>query len=155
MAADISDQLQSAFGLYPDGTRLDVARTEADKLATTELRSLLDYFIASDASGASNSRNAYQRLVREVGFTTLNRLAALRLCEERGLVIECVRRGMDSDGFRLFDRVANGALGTRYETYRAFIEGMFDELALELTALFDRHHPTHIFFRGKPRWLKC
>jgi len=146
LTADISDQLQSAFGLYPDGTRLDVARTEADKRATAELRALLDYFLASDASSAKNPQNAYQRLVREIGFTTLNRLAALRLSEERGLVIECVRRGMDSDGFRLFDRVANGALGTRYATYRAFIEGMYDELALELPALFDRHHPhSHIF----------
>jgi hypothetical protein len=146
LTADISDQLQSAFGLYPDGTRLDVARTEADKRATAELRALLDYFLASDASSAKNPQNAYQRLVREIGFTTLNRLAALRLSEERGLVIECVRRGMDSDGFRLFDRVANGALGTRYATYRAFIEGMYDELALELPALFDRHHPhSHVF----------
>jgi hypothetical protein len=146
LTADISNQLQSTFGLYPDGTRLDVARTEADKRATAELRALLDYFIASDASGAKNIQNAYQRLVREIGFTTLNRLAALRLSEERGLVIECVRHGMDSDGFRLFDRVAKGALGTRYATYRAFIEGMYDELALELPALFDRHHPhSHVF----------
>lgn len=146
LTADISDQLQSTFGLYPDGTRLGVARTEADKHATAELHALLDYFIASDASGEKNPRNAYQRLVREIGFTTLNRLAALRLSEERGLVIECVRRGMDSDGFRLFDRVANGALGTRYATYRAFIEGMYDELGSELPALFDRHHPhSHVF----------
>jgi hypothetical protein len=149
LAADISNQLQSTFGLYPDGTRLDVARTEADKRATAELRALLDYFIASDASGAKNLQNAYQRLVREIGFTTLNRLAALRLSEERGLVIESVRRGMDSDGFRLFDRVANGALGTRYATYRAFIEGMYDELALELPALFDRHHPHSRVFPGE------
>src|SRR6266540_3150507 len=81
LTADISNQLQSTFGLYPDGTRLDVARTEADKRATAELRALLDYFIASDASGAKNLQNAYQRLVREIGFTTLNRLAALRLSE--------------------------------------------------------------------------
>ena len=66
LTADISDQLQSAFGLYPDGTRLDVARTEADKRATAELRALLDYFIASDASSAKNPQNAYQRLVRDV-----------------------------------------------------------------------------------------
>ncbi|MEH2451335.1 Eco57I restriction-modification methylase domain-containing protein [Nostoc sp.] len=83
---------------------------------------------------------------KEISFTILNRLAALRLCEERNLVIECVRKGMESDGFRLFERLANGSLGSRYETYRVFVESMFDELAVDLGVLFDRTTPQSTIF---------
>ncbi|MFQ5615770.1 MAG: Eco57I restriction-modification methylase domain-containing protein, partial [Anaerolineales bacterium] len=144
LAADISDQLQSNYGLYPDGSHLDVARTEDDRRAVEDLYALLAHFEVGEPPTVKTRQReqaAYQRLVREIGFTTLNRLAALRLCEERGLVIECVRRGMESDGFQLFDRVSSGALGDRYQTYRAFVEGMYDELALDLGALFDRGTP--------------
>ncbi len=141
LAADITDQLQSSFGLYPDGTQLDVARTEAERRAAEDLRALLAHYEANLPEGKDRPKVAYQRLVRDAGFTLLNRLAALRLCEERGLVIECVRQGMESDGFRLFDMLANGALGNRYQTYRVFLERMFDELARDLGALFDRGNP--------------
>ena len=146
LAVDISDQLQSAYGLYPDGTHLDVARTEAERRAAQDLRALLAHYESNLPEGKDRPQMAYQRLVREAGFTLLNRLAALRLCEERGLVIECVRQGMESDGFRLYDVLAGGALGNRYQTYRAFLERLFDELARDLGALFDRGNPlSHLF----------
>ncbi len=146
LAADTSDQLQSVFGIYPDGSTLEVARSAEEQRAAEELAELLDYYASS---GGQSRAAAYQRLVREIGFTTLNRLAALRLCEERGLVIECVRRGMESDGFRLYDRLAGGALGGRYAAYRAFLEGLYDELALDLGVLFDRHSPLSRVFPGE------
>src|SRR5262249_23316566 len=86
--------------------------------------------------------------VLEISFTALNRLAALRLCEERGLVVECVRKGTASDGFRLFERVSGEALSTRYETYRVFLECIFDELALDL-GVFDRSTPQSAVFPGE------
>jgi hypothetical protein len=147
LAEDIADQLQSSYGLYPDGTALDVAKTEGDRRAAEDLLALWDHFEAAEASSTKARRAiAYQRLVREIGFTLLNRLAALRLCEERGLLVECVRRGMASDGFQLFDRIAGGALGNRYQTYRAFLESLFDELALDLGVLFDRSTPQSLVF---------
>ncbi|MDY6908920.1 MAG: hypothetical protein SWC40_03075 [Thermodesulfobacteriota bacterium] len=45
-------------------------------------------------------------MVLEISFTALNRLAALRLCEERGLVVECVRKGTGSAGFQMFERIS-------------------------------------------------
>ena len=84
------------------------------------------------------SKRSLGRISLEISFTILNRLAALRLCEERGLIIECVRKGTTSDGFRLFERVSGGALGGRHDTYRVFLECLFDELALDLGVLFDR-----------------
>ena len=146
LAVDIADQLQSAYGLYPDGTQLDVARTEADLRAAQDLRALLAHYASNLPLAKDRPQMAYQRLVREAGFTLLNRLAALRLCEERGLVIECVRQGMESDGFRLYDMLAGGALGNRHQTYRAFLENIFAELARDLGGLFERSNPlSHLF----------
>lgn len=152
LAEDIANQIQSAYGLYPDGARLAVAQTVDEQHGAEQLCALLDHFESLEPAGVDKKRkaSAYQRLVREIGFTLLNRLAALRLCEERGLVIECVRGGMNSAGFQLYDRLAGGGLGNRYQTYRAFLEGMFDELALDLGALFDRATPQSVIFPGEP-----
>lgn len=150
LTEDVTDQLRGQFGMHPEGTilaidRLDLA--EDEKAAAESLRDLLDHFAAGEAGRAEERRRrAYDRLVLEISFTALNRLAALRLCEERGLVVECVRQGTASDGFRLFERVAGGALGSRYQTYRVFIDGLFDELAQDLGVLFDRTTPQTVVF---------
>lgn len=143
---DITDQLQGIFGLHPDGTVLPVNSlghlTDLEKDIAENLRRLLEYLMAAEIDPEKIRRiTAYQRMVREIGFTVLNRLAALRMCEERGLVIECVRKGMASDGFQLFDQLTGGTLGTRYQTYRVFLENLFDELSIDLGVLFDRTTP--------------
>ncbi|BAY35693.1 hypothetical protein NIES2111_00090 [Nostoc sp. NIES-2111] len=148
LTEDVENQLQQTFGLYVDGTILPLSQlthlTEEQKVAAQALRELLNHFKASDPQKSYQS--AYNRTILEISFTILNRLAALRLCEERNLVIECVRKGMESDGFRLFERLANGSLGSRYETYRVFVESMFDELAVDLGVLFDRTTPQSTIF---------
>jgi len=154
LTEDVTDQLRGTFGLHPDGTVLPTAKlthlTEEQAAAARRLRELLDHYAAGAAGMPSARRKAaYERLVLEISFTALNRLAALRLCEERGLVVECVRKGTASDGFRLFERVSGGALGTRYETYRVFLECLFDELALDLGVLFDRFTPQSAVFPGE------
>jgi hypothetical protein len=147
LADDVASQLQSTYGLYPDGTVLDVARTADERYAAADLLALWQHLEKAEAGNAkTQQQNAYRRLVREIGFTLLNRLAALRLAEERGLLIECVRRGLESDGFQVFDQMANGSLGSRYATYRAFLDGIYAELALDLGALFDRSDPRGLLF---------
>ena len=149
LTEDVTDQLTGVFGLHPDGTVLslkEMSHLSPDQTAAAgRLRDLLDHYTA----GAVGRRNCQEpplkalikRMTLEISFTILNRLAALRLCEERGLVVECVRKGTASDGFRLFERVSGGALGGRYDTYRVFLECLFDELALDLGVLFDRTTP--------------
>ena len=111
---DITAQLQSAYRMQPDGTALPLTGMTEDQRATAyELRELLEHFAALE-TGPEVRRRAFDRMVREIGFTALNRLAALRLCEERGLVVECVRQGMSSEGFQLFERLTGGALDPRY-----------------------------------------
>jgi hypothetical protein len=148
---DVTDQLRGIFGLHPDGTVLILDQlaylSEEQKVDAQALRELLNHFVAG-AAGTEEERwrAAYERLVLEISFTILNRLVALRLCEERGLVLECVRKDMASDGFRLFERLSGGALGTRYQTYCVFLESLFDELAIDLGMLFDRTMPRSAIF---------
>jgi len=148
---DVTDQLRGVFGLHPDGTVLPLNKlthlSPDQNSAARRLRDLLDHYAIGAAGKDSDRRKAaYERMVLEISFTVLNRLAALRLCEERGLVVECVRKGTTSAGFQMFERISGGALGGRYATYRVFLDCMFDELALDLGVLFDRMTPQSAVF---------
>jgi hypothetical protein len=151
LVEDVTDQLRGVFGLHPDGTVLPLEKlthlSPDQHAAARRLRDLLDHYTAGAAGKDSDRRKAaYERMVLEISFTALNRLAALRLCEERGLVVECVRKGTTSAGFQMFERISGGALGGRYDTYRVFLECLFDELALDLGVLFDRMTPQSAVF---------
>ncbi len=148
---DVTDQLRGVFGLHPDGTVLPLDKlthlSPDQNSAARRLRDLLDHYTVGVAGkDLARRKAAYERMVLEISFTVLNRSAALRLCEERGLVVECVRKGTTSAGFQMFERISGGALGGRYDTYRVFLECMFDELAGDLGVLFDRMTPQSAVF---------
>jgi hypothetical protein len=151
LVEDVTGQLRGTYGLHPDGTVLPLDKLthlSPDQIAAaSRLRDLLNHY-AVGATDKVSDRNkaAYERMVLEISFTTLNRLAALRLCEERGLVAECVRRATASDGFRVFESISGGVLGGRYDTYQVFLECLFDELAVDLGVLFDRMTPQSTVF---------
>jgi len=140
LKVDIKEQLRQ-FGFQEDGSLLDLERiaglTEVEHAAAVELRGLLEHFVALEVGG-DQRHDAYDRLAREIGFTTLNRLVALRMAEERGLIVQSVGRGLASEGFGVFEAVANGSLGNRAQTYRAYLECLYDEIAVDLPLLFDR-----------------
>ena len=81
------------------------------------------------------------RIVREQAFTVLNRLAALRMMEARGLLLESVANGYQSKGFQLYEHLAGHALGETGDAYRCYLFSLFDEFALDLKVLFDRNAP--------------
>ena len=148
---DVREQWQATYGMQPDGMSLAVGKLahldDRGLEITTALREWLEHLIASETGPEEQRRkNAFFRMAHETAFTYLNRLAALRMCEERGLVIECVRRGMESDGFALYERLAGQVLGDRGQTYRLFLECMCDELAVDLGVLFDRRVPHSLVF---------
>ncbi len=153
---DVMDHLRR-LGFQDDGTVLDLdaigGLSEGDRAAGQELRALLEHFAASEAesgeSSAARRKTAYDRLAREIGFTTLNRLVALRMAEERGLIVQSVGDGLGSRGFQVYERVAGTALGSRVETYRAYLECLYDEIARDLPVLFDRTDPQSRIFPGE------
>jgi len=54
-----------------------------------------------------------------------------------------------SDGFVLYERFSGGLLGSRGQTYRVFLERIFDELAVDLGTLFDPLTPQSLIFPGE------
>ncbi len=162
LKTDVMDELRR-LGFQDDGTVLDLAAigdlTEAERAAGAELRALLEHLIAAERgageTGAGGrgtrdiARDAYDRMAREIGFTTLNRLVALRMAEERGLIVQSAGAGPASSGFQVFERLAGGALGSRHETYRTYLECLYDEIARDLPALFDRTDPHSLIFPGE------
>ena len=63
------------------------------------------------ASSETDTKSGLQRIVREQAFTVLNRLAALRMAEARGLLIESVGNGYQAKGFQLYSRLAGNGFG--------------------------------------------
>lgn len=144
LSEEFSRQLQNDYGLDPhSGTvtpveslgHLDDTRRETARI----LRDTLAHYLASSPSGGV--REALGRIVREQAFTVLNRLAALRMAESRGILIESVGNGYQSKGFQLYERLAGPGLGETGETYRCYLFSIFDEFALDLKVLFDRFSP--------------
>jgi hypothetical protein len=147
-------QLQQIHGINPDGTAAPLESLahlpDEDMQVACLLRERLDHLaaglMAQGKKEAEARREAVGRLSREQAFTVLNRLAALRMAEERGIVLECVRGGLNSEGFELFLQTAGNAFGDRYNAYRAYLLTLFDELAIDLGVLFGRWDTSGLLF---------
>jgi hypothetical protein len=154
LSAEFTAKLQELYGIQPTGEVADVAsltqltdeRREVARLLRERIAHIQAGLTAGGAKTEAAARDAVQRVIREQAFTVLNRLAALRLCEERGLVLECVRQGVNSEGFQLFRQSAGSALGDSHETYVAYLHCLFDDLAQDLGVLFDRFSPMALLF---------
>jgi hypothetical protein len=144
---EFTGQLQEDYGLDPstgDVAGLDrLSHLDDRRLETARiLREIMGHYVASEmVTGRVGRQGVLDRIVREQAFTILNRLAALRMMEARGILIESVAEGYQSRGFQLYQRVANGALGETGEAYRCFLLSVFDSFATALPALFDLHAP--------------
>ena len=151
---EFTAQLQELYGIQPDGTITPCASLEHlgdEELAVARLLRERINHLEGGSDTEALTRTAAKpdhiaRVIREQAFTVLNRLAALRLCEERLLVLECVRQGVNSEGFQLFMSSAGNALGETHEAYRVYLHCLFDELAIDLGVLFDRFSPLALLF---------
>jgi hypothetical protein len=147
LAAEFTRQLQHEYGMAPATgevtpleklTALDDAQRETARILRTTLQ---HYLVAAPKEDAATRRATLDRIVREQAFTILNRLCALRMAEARGVVIESIGQGYRAQGFLLYQQVAGAALGETGDAYRHYLFSLFDELAVELPALFDRFSP--------------
>lgn len=84
-------------------------------------------------------------LLQEQAFTVLNRLCALRMAEARGILQPCVSEKTQSAGFQLYE-YQSGKSDDQGTRYRHFLFSVFDEIALDLPALFDRFSPQGLLF---------
>ena len=140
---EFTRQLQNDYGLDPDsGTVSSLASlrhiTDQQRDTARILRATLEHYCAGSDT---DTKAGLDRIVREQAFTIFNRLAALRMAEARGLLIETVGNGYQSQGFQLYARLAGTGLGETGDAYRVFLQSVFDELAQDLPGLFDRFSP--------------
>jgi hypothetical protein len=159
LTSEFANQFQQDFGLDPKSGAVaalsSLAHLDDQRLETARiLREILNHYLATEIGDESEARKAVLgRMVREQAFTTLNRLAALRMMEARGLVMECVGKGYQSKAFQLYQRVAGTGLGETGDTYRVFLLSLCDLYSEELPLLFDRHYPNGRLFPREPALL--
>lgn len=147
---EFTQQLQEIYGIQPDGAIVSAKKLthlDDEEAGTAKfMRERIGHLVSGMTTEKKPVVAAIDRVVREQAFTILNRFAALRMCEERSLVEECVRAGMQSKGFKVYETIAESGLGDIYERYKTFLFCLFDEIAADLGILFDRFSSQGLLF---------
>ncbi len=150
IAEEFTNQFRSLYGISDSGEITSLQELghlgESQKATAARLRERIDYLVESHPDETKPTSAAVERLAREQAFTILNRLAAIRMAEKRGLIVESVGKGYRSKGFQVYSQVAGSGLGETYDRYRRYLFCLFDELAVDLGVLFDRLSPSGILF---------
>lgn len=152
--------LQQHYGIWADGRVLPVEKlTTSDASIIYRGRMLRQRLLHIKNNLPADSGNldaeAVKQLTAEQAFTILNRFCALRMCEERELILPSVGQGFDSEGFASYDAVTGqGQVATRYERYCWYIQSLYDELSIELPAVFDRFSPYGLMWPDEATMVK-
>lgn len=151
LSDEFSIQLQQTYGLDPKtGEVTPMARLthldDRQRHTAEVLRQTLAHYLGADTDDTDHRIAVLDRMVREQAFTVLNRMAALLMMEARGQLIESVSKGYQSRGYQLYSKIAGTALGETGQAYQVYLFSVFDELAQELPALFDRYAANGLLF---------
>lgn len=160
LSEEFTRQFQQIYGLDPTSGEISplerlTALNDAQWETARILRETCSYYLAGiEKVTKRDQRETLERIVREQAFTVLNRLCALRMAEARGLLLQSIAGGYQAQGFQLYIRLASSALGEMGDSYRSYLFSLFDELAFDLPALFDRFSPEGRLFPGENALLK-
>ncbi|WP_038976333.1 Eco57I restriction-modification methylase domain-containing protein [Bradyrhizobium japonicum] len=145
---DFAEQLDAVFDVRLDGRVAD----EGGQHLTGRQLLLRDRIVAAiehKRRAGMKQADAVRDYVRDAAFTTLNRFAALKMLEPRGLVQECISRGENSIGFVEFCGLSPALKTADGAGYRLYIQSIFDELSTEVKVLFDRRDPASALWPKK------
>ncbi len=134
---EFARQIEGTFDIFADGRVSD----GPSNVLTSEQRFVREKIVASIERRRDKGESAEEAVYaykRECAFTFLNRLAAFKMMESRGLVQECVSRGMESSGFKEFTGLAPGLAVLPDKGYRLYLECLCDEVGREVGVLFNR-----------------
>jgi len=147
---EFAAQLQQHYGIRPDGSSVlveELTSKDGSIIQTARLLRERLAYLEETIAGKNKKQETVEQLVREQAFTILNRFAALRMAEERNIIREAVRKGYSSEGFQVFDQLTGGAQSAeQFVRYTWYIKAVFDELAIDLPAVFDRFSPYALLF---------
>lgn len=148
---NVTQLLQQYYGIWADGHTIPVEQLphqDTDMIHNSRLlRDRLNHLQAAlPETEANKERMAVGQLIAEQAFTQLNRFCALRMCEERELILESIHGGYDAVGFQSYDAIAQKVGLPIFERYKWYLNSLFDELSIELPAVFDRFSPFGLVF---------
>lgn len=156
VSADLAAQMQSLYGLTPDGQVATLAtlqaqgRTEAEMGLAKILAERLAHLQVQSPAGPDQAALAFARLSRELSFGIVNRLAAVRMAEKRRLLPEVLARGLESEAFKeVYQQAARSSFPTTHAAYVQFLRCVFDELATDLGMVMASRAPNAILFPGE------
>lgn len=156
---NVTELLQQYYGIWADGHTIPVeqlANQDTDIIHTARmLRERMKHLLAAlPESEVQKEKLAIGQLIAEQAFTQLNRFCALRMCEERELILESIHGGYDSVGFQSYDAIASQIAMPKYNRYKWYLHSIFDELSVELPAVFDRFSPYGLVFPDENTLLR-
>lgn len=143
---EIEAQLEGTYDVLANGS---ISSTGGGALTEREagIRAAIVAAIERKRAAGMRPDEAVADYLRDAAFTVLNRFVALKMLEARGLVQECVSRGMESSGYGEFAGMAPGVLLLPDgHGYRLYLESLFDELSTEIKVLFDRRDPAAVLW---------
>jgi hypothetical protein len=156
---NVTQLLQQYYGIWADGHTIPVEQLphqDTDMIHNSRLlRDRLNHLQAAlPETEANKERMAVGQLIAEQAFTQLNRFCALRMCEERELILESIHGGYDAVGFQSYDAIAQKVGLPIFERYKWYLNSLFDELSIELPAVFDRFSPFGLVFPDESTLLR-
>ncbi len=169
MLTEVEEQFEGIYGLLPDGHFEPAEKYPAlnSLKEAGETRSSLEGYFADQEAAGITPKEARGKLAKEIAFTRLNRMVALKMMEARGLIRQTVTKGVDSNGFKRwvvqegneaeYEKYEAGDMpqnaigeGPRQEAYRHYILWHCAILSEEIRVLFDpKNLASRIFPRSK------
>jgi len=136
------------YGIKADGSYIDVAELKHLTNDDVEIRKRVELAIEKEMVGGLDRKEAIERYIRHTAFTFLNRIAALRAMEVRGLIKETIIQRSEYGGRSLREREiaeARPSLST-YEVLKETLIDAFKEVSEEIKILFDMNSEYSIIF---------
>ena len=136
----LTAQAAGRFGIDSDGTIADEGTLRLDPGEAFDRREIVEV-VEHLRSEGNSAVEAVARLIREAGFTHLNRLVAIRIAEALGILPESLAKGDRSQGYRDVKELAPLLVTDETNGYWAYLRLCGDELAGDFPSLFDPRNP--------------
>lgn len=136
----LADQATGRFGIDSDGTIADEATLRLDPSELFDRREVVEV-VEHLRSEGNSAAEAVIWLIREAGFTHLNRLVAIRIAEALGMLPESLAEAERSLGYRDVRELAPLLAADETNGYWAYLRLCGDELVGDVPNLFDPRNP--------------
>ena len=140
LETDLAAQAAGRFGIDADGSLADEASLRLDPSGLADCRDIVAV-VEHLRSEGNSPQEAVARLLREATFTHLNRLVAIRIAEDLGLLPPSLAQGEHSQGYRDVAEIAPLLATAGTDGYWTYLTMCGDELAGDVPVLFDPRNP--------------